>query len=134
MAILITDLTICAEQAIAFFVGRWPIETTFQEINQHLGLETIHTWSDISINRTAPSIIASYSIACLIVNQAVEETGIEIVPETTAWYSKNTVSFSDVMVYLRLLILNNKYFPQSSKKTKREKIDLNDIFRMIAFA
>ena len=78
LAILVTDFTICAEQAIEFFVGRWPIETTFQEINQHLGLETIHTWSDISVNRTAPTIIASYSIACLIVNESVKITGIEI--------------------------------------------------------
>lgn len=59
IAILVTDFQVCAEQAIEFFVRRWPIETTFQEINQHLGLETIHTWSDLSVNRTAPTIIAS---------------------------------------------------------------------------
>jgi hypothetical protein len=69
IAILITDFQVCAEQAIAYFVGRWPIETTFQEINQHLGLETIHTWSDTSVNRTAPTIIASYSLACLVVSK-----------------------------------------------------------------
>lgn len=84
MAILVTDFTICAEQAIAFFVGRWSIETTFQEINQHFSLETIHTWSDTSINRTAPTIIASYSLACLIVDESIKDTGIEITPQTTA--------------------------------------------------
>ncbi len=70
LAILVTDFKVCAEEAITLFVGRWPIETTFQEINQHLGLETIQTWSDTSINRTAPSIIASYSLVCLVVDQA----------------------------------------------------------------
>lgn len=134
MAILVTDFKINAEQAIALFVGRWPIETTFQEVHQHLGLETIHTWSDLSINRTAPVIIASYSIACLIVNQAVEDTGVEIVPETTAWYSKDTVTFSDVMIYLRLLILNSKYFPQSSKKRRCGKIDIEEICRLMSYA
>jgi hypothetical protein len=133
-AILVTDFRICAEQAITFYVGRWPIETTFQEINQHLGLETIHTWSDLSVNRTAPAIIASYSLACLIVNQAVKDTGIEITPETTAWYDKSTVTFSDVMVYLKRLILNKKYFPQSGKNQGCEKINIEELFRAMACA
>lgn len=134
IAILVTDFRICAEQAIAFFVGRWSIETTFQEINQHLGLETIHTWSDTSINRTAPVIIASYSLACLIVNESVKDTGVEISPQTTSWYEKNTTTFSDVMVYLKLLILNEKYFPQWGKKRRCEKIDIQELFHLIACA
>ena len=134
IAILVTDFRICAEQAIEFFVGRWSIETTFQEINQHLGLETIHTWSDTSVNRTAPTIIASYSIACLVVNEAVKDTGIEITPQTASWYEKKTITFSDVMVYLKLLILNEKYFSQWGKKRRCEKIDVEDLFRLIACA
>lgn len=134
MAILITDFKISEEKSIEFFVGRWPIETTFQEINQHLGLETIHTWSDLSVNRTAPIIIASYSIASLVVNQAVKNTGIEVAPKKTAWYSKSVVTFSDIMIYLRLLILNDKYFPQSGKKRTCGKIDVGEILRVMACA
>lgn len=134
IALLVTDFRINAEQAIAFFVGRWSIETTFQEINQHLGLETIHTWSDTSINRTAPTIIASYSLACLIVNESVKDTGIQITPQTTSWYEKDTVTFSDVMVYLKLLILNKRYFSQWVKKQRCEKILIEDLFHLIACA
>lgn len=133
-AILVTDFRICAEQAIAIFVGRWPIETTFQEINQHLGLETIHTWSDTSIDRTAPAIIASYSLACLIVNESVKDTGIEISPQTTSWYEKDTVTFSDVMIHLRLLILNEKYFSQWGKKRRCGKMEMQDLFHLLACA
>lgn len=134
IAILVTDFRISAEQAIGFFVGRWPLETTFQEINQHLGLETIHTWSNISINRTAPTIIASYSLACLVANESVNSTGIAITPQTTSWYEKETVTFSDVMVYLKLLILNKKYFSQLAKKQRCEKIDIESLFYLIACA
>lgn len=134
IAILVTDFKVCAKWAIALFVGRWSIETTFQEINQHLGLETIQTWSDTSINRTAPTIIASYSLACLIVNKSVTETGIAITPQTTSWYEKKAVTFSDVMVYLKLLILNKKYFSQSTKIRKQEKIDIENLFYLIACA
>lgn len=134
IAILVTDFRICAEEAIALFVGRWPIETTFQEINQHLGIKTIHTWSDMSINRTAPAIIASYSLACLVVDQATKETGIEIRPQTSAWYEKSTITFSDVMVYIKLLILNKRYFPQSTKKRTQEKISIEELFHLVACA
>jgi len=132
MALLITDLTVCAEKAIEYFVGRWPIETTFQEINDNFKLETIHTWSDTSINRTAPSIIASYSLACIIVSETVKSTGIEITPQKSAWYEKKTVTFSDVMVYLKLLILNKKYFSQSKKTATQEKIDLENLIYYVA--
>jgi len=133
-ALLITDFKICAEQAIALFVGRWPIETTFQEINQNLGLETIHTWSDTSINRTAPLIIGSYSLACLIVNESVKDKGMEIKPQKTSWYEKDAITFSDVMVYLKVLILNKKYLTQWGKKRKCDKIDIEDLFHLIASA
>lgn len=131
LAILVTDLTLSKEQVIELFVGRWSIETTFQEIHEHLGIEGIHTWSDLSVNRTAPSIIASYSLACLIVHQTIKETGIEIMPETTAWYKKETITFSDVMAYLRLLILNKKYFLQSGRKMKCGKIPILEICRLM---
>jgi hypothetical protein len=134
IAILVTDFQICAEEAIALFVGRWSIETTFQEINQHLGLETIHTWSDKSVNRTAPAIIASYSLACLIANESVKLTGIEINPQTTSWYDKEAVTFSDVMAYLKLLILNKRYFSQWGKKRRNEKIAIENLFHLIACA
>jgi hypothetical protein len=132
MALLVTDLTICAEQVIEYFVGRWSIETTFQEINDHFKLETIHTWSDTSINRTAPSIIASYSLACIIVSETVKSTGIEIAPQQSAWYEKSTVTFSDVMVYLKLLILNKKYFSQSKKSATQEEMDLETLIHYVA--
>jgi hypothetical protein len=134
LAILITDLRVCAEKGIALFVGRWPIETTFQEINEHFKLETIHTWSDISINRTAPVIIASYSLACLIVNESSKNGGPEITPQTTSWYEKKGITFSDVMGYLRLLILNKKYFSQSEFLPDCEKIDIRGLLQLIACA
>lgn len=118
----------------SFFVGRWPIETTFQEINEHLGIKTIHTWSDMIVNRTAPTIIASYSLACLVADQAMKETGIEIRPQTSAWYEKTAITFSDVMVYLKLLVLNKRYFPQSTKKQTQEKINLEELFYLVACA
>lgn len=47
--------------------------------------------------------------------------GVKITPATTAWYEKDTVTFSDVMVYLKLLILNEKYFPHRDVNRDEEK-------------
>jgi hypothetical protein len=41
--------------------------------------------------------------------------------QTTSWYEKKTITFSDVMVYLKLLILNKKYFSQSDKNQTVKK-------------
>lgn len=134
IALLVTDFNVCAKDAIELFIGRWPIETTFQELHNHLGFETIHTWSNASVNRSSPTIIASYSIACLIANESEKETGIKIMPEKTAWYEKETVTFSDVMIYIKLLILNNKLFTQGGKNRNDEKIEFEKLFRVMACA
>ncbi len=39
-----TDLTLTAAELIASYTGRWNIETTFQEMRAHLGLETTRGW------------------------------------------------------------------------------------------
>ncbi len=50
---------------IAIFVRRWQIETTFQEVRAHLGVETQRQWSDAAIERTTPVLLGLYSLVCL---------------------------------------------------------------------
>lgn len=49
-------------------------------------METIHTRSNMSVNRTASSITASHSLACIIANESLKGTGIEITSQKTAWW------------------------------------------------
>jgi hypothetical protein len=44
-ALVCTDLAAEPEQIISWFVRRWQMETTFQEVRQRLGLETQRQWS-----------------------------------------------------------------------------------------
>jgi hypothetical protein len=39
-AILCTDLDLAPQAILSRFVFRWRIETTFQEVREHLGVET----------------------------------------------------------------------------------------------
>jgi hypothetical protein len=55
-ALLCTDLGAEPEQIISWFVRRWQMESTFQEVRQRLGFETQRHWSEQAIRRTAPTL------------------------------------------------------------------------------
>src|SRR5262249_17920993 len=56
-AFLCTDLNATPAQILGWFVQRWSIETTFQEVRDHLGVETQRQWSDLAILRTTPALL-----------------------------------------------------------------------------
>ena len=43
-------------------VKRWPIEVTFEESRDHLGVETQRQWSDRAIERETPCLLGLYSV------------------------------------------------------------------------
>ena len=53
-ALLCTDPARAPLQIISWFVQRWPVEVTFREARDHLGVETQRQWSDRAIARTTP--------------------------------------------------------------------------------
>jgi hypothetical protein len=57
-AFLCTDLDLEPISILSRFVFRWRIETTFQEVREHLGVETQRQWSDLAILRTTPALLA----------------------------------------------------------------------------
>jgi hypothetical protein len=54
-AFLCTDLDATPAQVLAWVVLRWNIEVTFEDVRQHLGVETQRQWSDKAIARNTPS-------------------------------------------------------------------------------
>src|SRR5215213_7600467 len=60
-ALLCTDLGADPERIILWFVRRWQMETTFQEVRQRLGFETQRQWSEKAIQRTAPALCWAFS-------------------------------------------------------------------------
>ena len=61
-ALLCTDLRADPERIICWFVMRWQMEATFQEVRQRLGFETQRHWSQRAIQRTAPALLALHSL------------------------------------------------------------------------
>jgi hypothetical protein len=64
-AFLATDLIAKAQDILAWFVSRWQVEVTFEEVRAHLGVETQRQWTDKAILRTTPTLLALFSIVTL---------------------------------------------------------------------
>ena len=56
-ALLSTKLTHSSKQILEWFVRRWLLEVTFEEVRKYLGMETQRQWSDQSIARTTPTLL-----------------------------------------------------------------------------
>jgi hypothetical protein len=59
---LSTDLAATPATILGLFVSRWRVETTFQEVRAHLGVETQRQWSDLAILRTTPALRGLFSL------------------------------------------------------------------------
>ena len=52
-----------------WFVMRWQLEVTFQEVRRHLGFETQRQWSELAIRRTTPALLGLFSLVTLFAHQ-----------------------------------------------------------------
>jgi hypothetical protein len=109
-----TDLSLSATTIIEWFILRWGIEVTFEEVRAHLGVETQRQWSDKAIARTTPILFGLFS---LIVLMAIELTkdGRNIPIIKCAWYHKTEATFSDVIAFVRRHIWSVGYYKNSAK-------------------
>ena len=103
-----TDTQLTPIQIVEYFVLRWGVEVTFQESRRHLGVETQRQWTDKAIVRSTPALMGLFSIVCLIALRLIS-TGKELIPQATAWYQKQDVTFSDVLAFVRRYIWADKY-------------------------
>ena len=60
-ALLCTDPAADPAQILEWFVLRWQLEVTFQEVRTHLGVETQRQWSELAIARTTPALLGLFS-------------------------------------------------------------------------
>jgi hypothetical protein len=98
-ALLCTDLEMEPARIISWFVRRWQIEVTFQEVRQRLGFETQRQWSELAIRRTAPALLGLFSLVALIAHR--QRGQIPNAVQRVAWYDKRHPTFSDALALVR---------------------------------
>jgi DDE superfamily endonuclease len=99
-ALLCTDLDADPQQIVRWFVMRWQLEVTFQEVRRHLGFETQRQWSDLAIRRTTPALLGLFSLVTLFAHQRMRRTA-RTIRRQAAWYPKAHPTFADALALVR---------------------------------
>lgn len=124
-----TNVNLSAQQIIEFFIERWGIEVTFEEVRAHLGVETQRQWSDGAIARTTPALMGLFSLICLMGKELL--AGKELEKGEAAWYQKKNGTFSDVLTLIRKELWLWKYLSWFNKNTSNDRNqidnDANDV-------
>ena len=107
-----TDLKASEEQILTWFILRWNIEVTFEELRAHLGVETQRQWSDLAIARTTPALFGMFSIVVLMALEILKSKPMTIL--NCAWYKKTEPTFSDIIALVRRHIWFSRNYNNSS--------------------
>lgn len=114
-----TDLSLADTELIACYTGRWNIETTFQEVRAHLGLETTRGWCRRTILRAAPCLFGLYTVTALLYDalpQAKRDKGAIL------WSGKTTTTFSDALMAVRLWLWSDWVFARAEDGPAVQKL------------
>ena len=98
-ALLCTDQSAAPAQILEWFVLRWQLEVTFQEVRTHLGVETQRQWSDLAIARTTPVLLGLFSWTTLAAHALQKQR--PMTQRRAAWYNKPSPTFVDAIALVR---------------------------------
>jgi hypothetical protein len=93
-----TDVSMKPEAIIELYGGRWNIETTFQEMREHLGLETTRGWTRNTVLRMAPCLFLLYTVIVMFYN-ALPDNSPHV--RYRSWANKEQTTFSDMIMTVR---------------------------------
>ena len=134
-AFLCTDQSADPVQILKWFIRRWQVGVTFQEVRTHLGVETQRQWSDMAIARVTPILMALFSFVTLLAHQSQKNAKLPI--RQAAWYEKTTPTFSDAIAFVRRSIWKHWSFcmsPTDSNMQKLPNILFNCFFEAVCYS
>ena len=74
-ALLCTDTEAEPLRILQWYLLRWQVEVTFEELRAHLGVETQRQWSERAIARTTPALFGLFSVVTLAADILIEQRG-----------------------------------------------------------
>jgi hypothetical protein len=119
-ALLCTDLKADPQKIVCWFVMRWQLEVTFQEVRRHLGFETQRQWSEMAIRRTTPALLGLFSLVTLFAHRRMRQAAGAF--RQAAWYHKAHPTFADALALVRKELWANETFYGSPADTETVKV------------
>ncbi len=116
---------------LKWFVSRWNIEVTFEEMRAHLGFETQRQWSDRAIERTTPCLFGVFSLVVIMAKVLYPQ---ELPLRQAAWYEKDEAAFSDVLAAVRRHLWEGSNNRNSSKNNEMILIPKSALFSLLDVA
>lgn len=98
-ALLSTNQENSPTQILEWFVRRWQIEVTFEQVRAHLGMETQRQWSDLATARTTPTLLGLFSLVTIFADHLQANFSWKV--KQTIWYTKALPTFSDALALVR---------------------------------
>ncbi len=130
-AFFCSDTDVSARQIVTWFIARWNIEVTFEELRAHLGFETQRQWSDKAIERTTPCLFGIFSLVMLM----AKVLHPEILPiRRASWYPKQEAAFSDVLAAVRSDLWHRSNYSTSPQDANMLLIPRATLFSLLEVA
>ena len=114
-----------------WFVARWNIEVTFEELRAYLGFETQRQWSDRAIERTTPCLFGIFSLIVILAKTLHPHT---LPIRQAAWYTKDEATFSDALAAVRRHLWDATNNSDSSKCIDTLLIPRKALFSLLEVA
>ena len=92
-----TEVTAQATMILMWFSWRWPIEVTFHDSKQHLGLGEPENRKTKAVRRTVPAGLLMYSLVVLW-HECIRE---KPAPSLRKWTGKEHASFAEMVAAMR---------------------------------
>jgi DDE superfamily endonuclease len=119
-ALLCTDLQQSPHTMVSWFVRRWPVEVSFQEVRKSLGVETQRQWTQQAIARTTPCWLALFSVVTLLADRLARRGTLPLSQD--AWYCKERPTFTDALAVVRQHYGRQMGFRLSRRKNQVGKL------------
>jgi hypothetical protein len=113
-----TDPGMSPVAMVEAYTGRWNLETTFQELRCHLGLETTRGGCRRTVLRAAPCLFGLYTVVALLYRALPESKRVGGVD----WPGKEGVTFSDALTSVRRWLWREWVFPQAGGAAAIEEL------------
>jgi hypothetical protein len=122
-ALLCTELGAEPERIISWFVRRWQMEATFQEVRQRLGFETQRQWSEKAtlgapLRRSVGPFLPGLT---LFAHRQMAQEGLRTI-RRAAWYDKSRPTFTDALALVR-----KELWAQEEETFRRSLSDSNTV-------
>jgi len=106
-ALFCSAQSVSPKQIILWFIARWNIEVTFEEMRAYLGFETQRHWSVRAIERTTPCLMGLFSLVVVMAHTLHPE---KLPIRQASWYPKQEATFSDALAAVRRHLWTNFHY------------------------